>query len=61
MKYPLEEDNEENQEENIVEEENNEAIENDEHGLYNILMNFKLCLQIKLNFERYSLVLLLMF
>jgi len=33
MKYPLEEDNEENQEENIVEKENNEAIENDEHGL----------------------------
>ena len=37
MKYRLENDIEENREENIVEEENNEATENDEHGLYDIL------------------------
>ena len=36
MKDPLEEENEETQVENIMEEENNEAEEDNGHGLYDI-------------------------
>ena len=37
MKDPLDEENEETQAGNIVEEENNEVEDDDEHGLYDIL------------------------
>ncbi len=37
MKDPWEEENEETEVENIVEEENNEALEDDEHALYDIV------------------------